>query len=363
MGARGTSSRVDGCARPRHGPARARQTSAHCRPAAPGVLLTRDRDGVLHAFANVCRHRGHELLPCAGRQSSTRVSSTRLSCSARTTRGATSSTAACASRHGSTADELRSVERSRCCRSGHAEWGGWLFVNVSGDAAGPSTSTSASLAGAARELGVRAPGRRRHPSLRARRRTGRSRSRTTTSATTARSSTPSCAGVARPTSGDNSTRARRVGRRHDGPAPTARRRCRSTASRAEWRCRGLDRRAAAPGALPQGVPEPAGQPAPRLRDDPSDRAGVRRRARRSSASGSSRPRPRASRLRPTYAVDFWDLTNRQDWAAVESVQRGLSHPSFVPGVLAEQESDVYRFVTMVARGYRCEPIRGGAVPR
>ncbi len=66
---------------------------------------------------------------------------------------------------------------------------------------------------------------------------------------------------------------------------------------------------------------------------------------------------------PSYAVDFWDLTNRQDWAAVESVQRGLSHPAFLPGVLAEQESDVYRFVTMVARGYRGEPLRGGPSPR
>ena len=28
------------------------------------VLLTRDDDGALHAFANTCRHRGHELLPC-----------------------------------------------------------------------------------------------------------------------------------------------------------------------------------------------------------------------------------------------------------------------------------------------------------
>ena len=29
-----------------------------------GVLLTRSGDGALHAFANACRHRGHELLPC-----------------------------------------------------------------------------------------------------------------------------------------------------------------------------------------------------------------------------------------------------------------------------------------------------------
>ena len=28
------------------------------------VLLTRDEDGGLHAFANFCRHRGHELLAC-----------------------------------------------------------------------------------------------------------------------------------------------------------------------------------------------------------------------------------------------------------------------------------------------------------
>ena len=31
-----------------------------------GVLLTRDADGVLRAFENACRHRGHELLPCGG---------------------------------------------------------------------------------------------------------------------------------------------------------------------------------------------------------------------------------------------------------------------------------------------------------
>ena len=29
-----------------------------------GVLLTRGQDGTLRAFANVCSHRGHELLPC-----------------------------------------------------------------------------------------------------------------------------------------------------------------------------------------------------------------------------------------------------------------------------------------------------------
>ena len=31
---------------------------------AGSVLLTRDDEGVVRAFANTCRHRGHELLPC-----------------------------------------------------------------------------------------------------------------------------------------------------------------------------------------------------------------------------------------------------------------------------------------------------------
>ena len=54
---------------------------------------------------------------------------------------------------------------------------------------------------------------------------------------------------------------------------------------------------------------------------------------------------------PAYAVDFWDLTNRQDWAACESVQRGLSSPHARPGPLAPDEDGVYQFVTRVARAY------------
>ena len=52
---------------------------------------------------------------------------------------------------------------------------------------------------------------------------------------------------------------------------------------------------------------------------------------------------------PSYAVDFWDLTNRQDWAACESVQRGLASPYRDPGPAG-------------ARGGRRLPVRqpGGA---
>ncbi len=59
---------------------------------------------------------------------------------------------------------------------------------------------------------------------------------------------------------------------------------------------------------------------------------------------------------PSYAVDFWDITNRQDWGACESVQRGLASQHAQPGPLAPDEDAVYQFVTMVGRGYRGEPV-------
>jgi glycine betaine catabolism A len=60
---------------------------------------------------------------------------------------------------------------------------------------------------------------------------------------------------------------------------------------------------------------------------------------------------------PSYGVEFWDLTNRQDWAACESVQRGLCSPHALPGPLSPRESGVYSFVAAVARGYLGSPAR------
>jgi Rieske 2Fe-2S family protein len=54
---------------------------------------------------------------------------------------------------------------------------------------------------------------------------------------------------------------------------------------------------------------------------------------------------------PAYAVDFWDVTNREDWAACESVQRGLFNPHFRPGPLATREDAVYQWVSLVAKMY------------
>jgi Rieske 2Fe-2S family protein len=58
---------------------------------------------------------------------------------------------------------------------------------------------------------------------------------------------------------------------------------------------------------------------------------------------------------PAYAVDFWDLTNRQDWSACESVQRGLASPHFRPGPLAPNEDAVHQWVRLVGNAYRGVP--------
>ncbi len=55
---------------------------------------------------------------------------------------------------------------------------------------------------------------------------------------------------------------------------------------------------------------------------------------------------------PGYAFQFWDLTNLQDWKALESVQRGISSSGYVPGPLSRKEDAVYHFVRRIARGYR-----------
>lgn len=64
---------------------------------------------------------------------------------------------------------------------------------------------------------------------------------------------------------------------------------------------------------------------------------------------------------PSFAVDFWDQTNREDWGAVESVQRGLASERFVPGILSSDEESVYDFVRVVASAYLGEPQLSAAV--
>lgn len=54
---------------------------------------------------------------------------------------------------------------------------------------------------------------------------------------------------------------------------------------------------------------------------------------------------------PAYAAEFWDITNREDWRACESVQRGLASRGHRPGPFAWNEDEVHAFMAMVARAY------------
>jgi glycine betaine catabolism A len=72
----------------------------------------------------------------------------------------------------------------------------------------------------------------------------------------------------------------------------------------------------------------------------------------------SREAVEAQGFDPSYASDFWDITNRQDWRACEGVQRGVSSRGYRQGPLSPREDAVYQFITMVARGY----LEGKAAP-
>jgi phenylpropionate dioxygenase-like ring-hydroxylating dioxygenase large terminal subunit len=55
---------------------------------------------------------------------------------------------------------------------------------------------------------------------------------------------------------------------------------------------------------------------------------------------------------PSYAVDFWDITNKQDWAACEGVQRGVSSRGYRPGPLSPWHEDaVFQAIAIVGRAY------------
>lgn len=56
---------------------------------------------------------------------------------------------------------------------------------------------------------------------------------------------------------------------------------------------------------------------------------------------------------PAYAVDFWDVTNREDWAACESLQRAAASRGHRAGPMSTVwEGGVYMQVRMIADGYQ-----------
>jgi phenylpropionate dioxygenase-like ring-hydroxylating dioxygenase large terminal subunit len=52
-----------------------------------------------------------------------------------------------------------------------------------------------------------------------------------------------------------------------------------------------------------------------------------------------------------YASEFWDVTNREDFEACESVFRGMGSTGFRQGPFAREEDEVHAFMLMIARGY------------
>ena len=54
---------------------------------------------------------------------------------------------------------------------------------------------------------------------------------------------------------------------------------------------------------------------------------------------------------PSDAIEFWDVTNRQDWAACASVQRGMTSRGSRQGPLSPMEAAAHQFLCMVANGY------------
>ena len=61
---------------------------------------------------------------------------------------------------------------------------------------------------------------------------------------------------------------------------------------------------------------------------------------------------------PSEPIEFWDLTNRQDWHVCELQQRGTSSRSWVAGRYSNNEPSVQAFDLMVANRYDGDPIVG-----
>ena len=77
---------------------------------------------------------------------------------------------------------------------------------------------------------------------------------------------------------------------------------------------------------------------------------------RQALGATLRPAPGA---RATLPAEFSDTTNRGNWAACESVSRGLGSRGARQGPFARNEDEVHMFMAMVAGGY----VDGRVVPR
>jgi Rieske 2Fe-2S family protein len=320
-----------------------------------GVFLTRDQDRVLHAFANACRHRGHELLPCGETVNRPIVLcpyhgwSYRLDGSLRKAPGYDDG-----DMPHFDADESGLVELP--CD----EWHGWIFVDGSGQA----PALSEHLAGLEEIIAPYEPERLRvagrHEYVVAA--NWKILSENYQECYHCPVIHPELCAVSPPTSGDNyvhpGTGAWAGGwmdLRDDVETMSLDGRSHGTPLRGldEHRRRIVDYIGIFPNILVSLHPEYV------MTHILTPLAADRTRIECTWAFGPEDAERKG--FDASFAVDFWDVTNRQDWAACESVQRGLSSEHAIPGLLSESEDGVYQFVTMVARGYVGLPITPGAL--
>ena len=100
--------------------------------------------------------------------------------------------------------------------------------------------------------------------------------------------------------------------------------------------------------------DPPGLPA----GPPARAAGVRARPGSSASGCSSTDVIATPDFDPTEPIEFWDLTNRQDWHVCELQQRGTRSRSWVAGRYSNNEPSVQAFDLMVADRYAGDPIVG-----
>ena len=290
--------------------------------------------GTVRAFANICRHRGHELLADGGEQRRAGR------WSARTTAGPTIWTAGCGPRRGWGAEldpggfglvELPAVG-----------WHGWVFVNATGDAP-PFSVHLGDLAGAGRAVPAGAAGRQRDAPY-----------EVAANWKVIVENYHECYHC--PLIHPELCRCPRRLRRQLGPA-------RAPGSAARWTCASTPRRCRWTGAA-HGVRSRRG-----ARRAPSGTSALfpnllisahpdyvmthrlrrrsRRRGRSSSARGSS---PRAVSIPRTRSTSGTSPTARTGRRASRS-SAALASPHFRPGPLAPNETAIYDWVTMLARRY------------
>ena len=116
---------------------------------------------------------------------------------------------------------------------------------------------------------------------------------------------------------------------------------------------GAERGAAPAGHLLHDLPEPAAQPPPGLRDDAHAVAARATTGREIVCEWHFHPDELA---RPDFqgddAVEFWDLTNREDWWIAEQSQAGINSLVYQPGPYSEREELLWSFDEIVTRAKR-----------